>query len=114
MKTKLMLLITGIVLCFNLRANEITVNDECIRNLIQTEVKSEFLNWDFSTLKESDAIADVSFRINEEGSIELKEIAGNDSDFNSLIESNFSKIKLYADFPETDKPFYIRLSYKKR
>lgn len=114
MKTKLMLLITSTVLSFSLSAKEIKGSDECVRNLIQTEVKNEFLNWDFSTLKESDAIADVSFRINEEGSVELKEIAGNDSDFNSLIVSNFSKIKLNADFPETDQSFYIRLSYKKR
>lgn len=114
MKTKLIMLITGIVLSFSLRANEMTGNEECVRDLIQTEVKSEFLHWDFSTLNESDATADISFQVNEKGNVEVKEIAGNDSEFNSLIETNLSKIKLNSDCLDNEMEFYIRLSYKKR
>jgi hypothetical protein len=114
MKTKFILLITSTVLSFSTHAKEITCNEECVRNHLQSEVKSEFLNWDFSTINGSEAIADVSFQVNEQGNIEVKEIAGSDFGFNSLVNTNLSKVKVDTDLFQTKKDFYIRLSYKKR
>lgn len=88
-------------------------NEECLRQSVQSLVIAEFHQWDFKEITENEAVADVEFQLQEDGSIMLCEVYTDNKQLANLIKQNFEGIQLKNECGSTEKTFLVRLKHRR-
>ena len=114
MKTKMYLLLTGLMLSFSVWSNNSTNEHECLKNDVQFMVQHESTKWDFTSIISENSVAVIDFSIKENGKIKVNEIVTDDPEFRTLIERNISKIVVNSCDINTELHFYLKLKHSRK
>ena len=114
MKTKLIMMLAGLMLALNSWSGNSPSEGSDISYLktnVQTKVNSEINKWDFSTLEENSSLAYVVFKITETGKIEIEDIISDNEKFKAILKQNFNLLFLDQPNNDTKNTFHVKVKF---